>query len=86
MACWVKSKKEFELSEKINSEYLPRFRVLYPFNIVRQFYIDNAEGYHHCINYRNGCKIELVSVDKIGSDSDFYEDVENRLEDIYFRS
>lgn len=86
MAYWVKSKKEFEFSEKINSEYLPRVRVLYPFNYVRQYYMDNADGFHHCINFKNGCKIELISVDKINSDSDTYEDVEEHLDDIYFRS
>lgn len=86
MAFWVKTKKEFELSEKINSEYLPRVRVLYPFNIVRQYYMDNADGFHHCINFKSGCKIELISVDKINSDFDSFEDVEEHLDYIYFRS
>ena len=80
MSDWVRTKKEWEFAQEVNNNYLPRVRVLYPFNVVRQYYMDLSDEVRHVVDFKDACKIKIVPIEKITDDM---ENVEDRLEEVY---
>lgn len=80
MADWCRTKKEWEFAELVNRNYLPRVRVLHRFNTERQHAWDCCDNVHHVIDFKDGCKIKIMPIDKITDD---FEDVEEKLDEVY---
>ncbi|CAJ0596440.1 unnamed protein product [Cylicocyclus nassatus] len=50
------------------------------YNTERQWAWDYVDGVHHVIDFKDGCKIKLMPIEKITDD---FDDVEEKLDEIY---